>query len=282
MQPRVYKTPAIVLRQRRLADADKILTLYTARLGKIEAVAKGVRKSRSRLAGHVEPLSHAVFMLAQGKTLDVVTQVETTESFAALRDDLEAMSRALYAAELVDKFTEPRAENFALYRLLLDTLRRIAAGADMDTPLRFHEMALLTHLGYTPELDACVACRSRLEPVVNFWSAGAGGVVCRDCRVAQHATRPISPNAIKLLRLLRHGRWPDVARIHVDAELALELERALGEYVRWVLERDVRSAAFIDAVRRGARAGGRRPAEPAAPREQTVQADEPSAALPID
>jgi len=248
--PRVYKTPAIVLRHRRLGDADQILTLYTANFGKVDAVAKGVRKMKSRLAGHVEPLTHAQFMLAKGKSLDVVTQVETTEPFAALRDDLERMSRALYVCELLDKFTEPHAENFGLYRLLLDTLRRVGGDADYDTTIRFYEMALLIEMGYTPELDECVACRTRLEPVTNFWSAGAGGAVCRNCRVDETAVRPVSANAIKLLRLLRHGRWPDVARVSVDPELALELERALGEYVRWVLERDVRSAAFIDAVRR--------------------------------
>src|SRR5262245_38000095 len=75
-RPRVYATPAIVLRQRKLGDADKILTLYSANKGKLEAVAKGVRRSRSKLAGHVEPLSHANFQLAQGKSLDIVTQCE--------------------------------------------------------------------------------------------------------------------------------------------------------------------------------------------------------------
>ena len=248
--PRVYKTAAIVLRQRRLGDADKILTLYSADYGKIEAVAKGVRKSKSRLAGHVEPLSHATFLLAHGKSLDIVTQAETTESFVTVRDDLDRMSRALYACELLDKFTEPHAENFTLYRLLLDTLRRIATGADLDTPLRFHEMSLLTQMGYAPELDECVGCRARLEPVTNYWSSAAGGAVCRNCRVGESAGRPISANAIKVLRLLRHGRWPDVARVQIDPDLALELERALGEYLRWTLERDLRSAAFIDTVRR--------------------------------
>jgi DNA repair protein RecO (recombination protein O) len=255
--PRVYKTHAIVLRHRRLDDADQILTLYTANFGKIDAVAKGVRKAKSRLGGHVEPLTHAMFMLAKGKSLDIVTQVETTEPFSALRDDLDRMSRALYVCELLDKFTEPHAENFALYRLLLDTLRRVEHDSDIDTPVRYCEMALLTSMGYAPELDECVSCRKRLEPVTNFWSAGAGGAVCRDCRVESDAVRPVSANAIKLLRLLRHGRWPDVARVNVDADLALELERALGEYCRWVLERDLRSSAFIDAVRRRRAAASR-------------------------
>ena len=249
-RPRVYSTPAIVLRQRKLGDADKILTLYSASKGKLEAVAKGVRRSRSKLAGHVEPLSHANFQLAQGKSLDIVTQCETIESFADLRDDLDRMSRALYACELLDRFTEPREEHFDLYRLLLDTLRRIAARDDIDTPVRYMEMQLLHALGYRPELDECVTCRERLQPVTNYWTAGGGGVVCPRCRREEAAVRPISANAVKLLRLLLHASWNDVSRITIDASLALELERALIEYVRWVLERDVRSAAFIDTLRR--------------------------------
>lgn len=248
--PRVYATPAIVLRQRRLGDADKILTLYTARFGKIDAVAKGVRKAKSRLAGHVEPLTQATFQLAKGKSLDIVTQVETIESFQAVRDDLDRLSRGLYAAELLDKFTELREEHFDLYRLLLDTLRRIGTRPDFDTPVRFYEMALLDTLGYRPELEECVACRKSLAAVTNYWTAGGGGVVCASCRVEAEALRPLSPNALKLLRLLLHGRFSDVARVRIDPPLAAELERAMLEYVRWVLERDVRSAAFIDTVRR--------------------------------
>ncbi|HEY8173054.1 MAG TPA: DNA repair protein RecO [Dehalococcoidia bacterium] len=266
--PRVYKTPAIVLRYRKLGDTDKILTLYSSSLGKLDVVAKGVRKAKSRLAGHVEPLTQASFLLARGKSLDIVTQVETIESFQAIRDDLDRLSRAVYCCELLDKFTESHADNFALYRLLLDTLRRLATRGDLDVCVRYYEMSLLDAMGYRPELDECVTCRSRLEPVTNFWTAGGGGVVCPNCRREEMAVRPISPNAIKLMRLLLHGRFSDVARVIVDAGLASELERAMVEYVRWVLERDVRSAAFIDTVRR------RRPA-----RVSADAIDEPVAGL---
>ena len=250
--PRLYTTPAIVLRQRKLGDADKILTLYTANFGKIDAVAKGVRRTRSRMAGHVEPLAQATFQLAKGKTLDIVTQVETIESFQALRDDLERVSRALYACELLDKFTETREANFELYRLLLDTLRRMAKRdeVELELALRFYEMALLDAMGYRPELDECVTCRVGLAAVTNYWTAAGGGVVCASCRTEEAAVRPISANAVKVLRLLLHGRFSDVARVTVSEELNAELERALLEYVRWVLERDVRSAAFIDTLRK--------------------------------
>ena len=269
--PKVYSTPAIVLRQRKLGDADKILTLYSAAHGKIDVVAKGVRKTKSRFAGHVEPLTQATFLLARGKSLDVLTQVETVESFQELRDDLDRLSRALYCCELLDRFTEAHSENFALYRLLLDTLRRIGVRPDIDTAVRYYEMALLDAMGYRPELDECVTCRERLKAETNYWSAGAGGVVCPNCRRDEAAVRPISVNAVKLLRLLLHGRFSDVAAISIDATLATELERALGEYVRWVLERDIRSAAFIDTVRR------KRPRRAASQRE-----DDGLAAVTLD
>jgi DNA repair protein RecO (recombination protein O) len=248
--PRVYKTAAVVLRHRKLGESDKIITLYSPHLGKIDCVAKGVRKAKSRMAGHVEPLTQATFLLARGRTLDIVTQVETIESFQPIRGDLDRLACALYACELLDRFTEPHAANAGLYGLLLDTLHRIEKRDDAALTLRYYEMALLDEMGYRPELEECIACRARLEPVTNYWTAAGGGVACSACRRAESAVRTISPNAIKLLRLLLHGRWPDVARVNIDAALAVEMERALSEYLRWVLERDIRSAAFIDEVRR--------------------------------
>ena len=247
--PRVYKTPAIVLRQRRLGDADKIVTLYTANFGKLDAVAKGVRRVTSRLAGHVEPLSHGSFMIAHGRNLDIVTQVQTIETFQPLRDGLERLSRALYVAELVDRSTEERAENFALYRLLLNTLRRLSQREDLDLIVRFFEMALLVELGYQPELAKCVVCRRPLQSERNAWAPGVGGVVCPTCRPAEVTLRPLSANALNVLHLLQKGDFQEVARLDLAAELGEELERHLRDAIHFALDRDIRSAAFLDAVR---------------------------------
>ncbi len=262
--PRVYKTPAIVLRQRKLGDTDKIVTLYTANYGKLDAVAKGVRRPRSRLAGHVEPLTHASFLLAQGRNLDIITQAETIEPFQTIRDDLDRLGPALYAAELLDRCTEDRAENFALYRLLLDTLRRIAARAEAaPLALRFYEMALLTQLGFQPEVMTCVACRDRLDPEGTFWSAAAGGVVCRACLLPDEPVRPLSANAVKVLRVLQTAPYSEAAKLVIRPELADELERVMREYVTYVLEQEVRSASFLDAVRRTRRPRAVAPTSPA-------------------
>src|SRR6476469_7490501 len=95
--PRVYRAEAVVLRTRRLGDADRILTLFTPNLGKIDAVAKGVRKQTSRKAGHLEPRTLTSLLLAHGRSLDLVTDTQTIDSFLPLREDLERLARGLYA-----------------------------------------------------------------------------------------------------------------------------------------------------------------------------------------
>jgi DNA repair protein RecO (recombination protein O) len=156
--PKLYKTTAVVLRQRKLGEAGKILTLFTPNLGKLDAVAKGVRRPKSKLAGHVEPLTYTTFLLAKGRDLDIVTQAQALEAFLPLREDLERTGRALYVAELVDRFTPDRQESYPIFRLLLETLQRLATSDRLDIALRFFEMRLLDCLGYRPQLDECVTC----------------------------------------------------------------------------------------------------------------------------
>ena len=175
--PRLYKTEAIVLRQRKLGEADRILTLHTPAYGKLDAKAKGVRKTTSRMSGHLQPLSRCMVQLARGRTsLDVIAGCDTLESFQALREDLDRLSRALYAAELADRFLAERVESMATYRLLLDTLRRLQDG-NADTALRYYEMRLLEQSGFRPELERCLGCERALRPL----SESDVAAPCPDC-----------------------------------------------------------------------------------------------------
>ncbi len=248
--PRVYRAEAVVLRQRRLGEADRIITLYTPNLGKIDAVAKGVRKQTSRKAGHLEQLTLTSLLLAHGQNLDVITQSETVESFMPLREDLERLARGLYAAELVDRFTELRSESYPILRLLVDTLQRLSTGDVHDMTVRYFESQLLGHLGYRPQLWRCVACRGGLKPVTNSVSAALGGVVCPECRHTHIGLWRLSVNALKVLRLLDRDSFEAAARLRLAPDLMQEIELLLRGYVRHVLEQNPRSLEFVDAVRR--------------------------------
>jgi DNA repair protein RecO (recombination protein O) len=258
-RPRVYKEQAIVLRQRKLGEADKIVTLYTAHKGKVDAVAKGVRRTKSRLAGHLEPLTHGAYLLAEGRELDIVTQAETVEAYAALREDLERLSRGLYCAELVERLTPERSEGNPIFRLLAETLGYLDSTPDYELAVRRFELRLLSELGYRPSLGECAVCGKRLEPEQNFWSVDAGGGVCPACADDSLRLAPLSLNALKLLRLLQRAPFEEVTRVRVSGVLGAELETCLGDYVRYVLEREVRSARFVETLRQ-TRVGGSTPA----------------------
>ena len=246
----MYKTEAIVLRGRRLGEADRILTLYTPGFGKIDAKAKGVRKTTSRMSGHLQPLTRCMLQLAQGHASDVVTGCETLESFQGIREDLERLSRALYACELVDRMLPDRLPGYVTYRLLLDTLRRLDKDENADSVLRFFEMRLMDQSGFRPQLEVCVACSQALPPEQNFFAPQAGGAVCRACVPGLAGPRVLSLNGLKVLRLLQRGPYNDIARLKMAPELSEEVERHLRSYIVTVLERDVNSAAFIEKLRR--------------------------------
>ncbi len=249
-RPRVYKTQAIVLKQRKLGEADKIMTLFCANRGKVDAVAKGVRRTKSRLAGHLEPLTLGSYLVAEGRELDIITQAETVDAFAPLREDLERLSRGLYCAELVERLLPDRSEANPVFLLLKDTLERLCREEQYDLAVRWFEMRLLDDLGYRPSLETCAVCDRRLEPVQNYWSTAAGGVVGPECVAEGLQLSPLSLNGLKVLRLLQRSPFAEAARVRVSPTLGGEVEDCLAGHIRYVLEREVRSARFVQDLRR--------------------------------
>jgi len=239
-----------VLKRINLGEADKILTLYTPNLGKLSAIAKGVRRPRSKMGGHLELLTHCSLMLARGQNLDIITQSETISSFLPLRDNLWRASLALYAAELVEQLTAEHVENYPVYKLLLDTLHRLCETKDGELTLRYFELNLLTHLGYKPELHQCLGCKSPLEPTTNFFSTSGGGMLCPACREKEPLSQPISLNALKVMRFLQQSDYPRASRVRISEELSRELESLMRHYIRYTLEREVKSVAWLDRLRR--------------------------------
>jgi DNA repair protein RecO (recombination protein O) len=247
---RLYKTEAIILRQRRFADADRFLTIYSPTYGKIDVKARGVRRTTSRMSGHLQPLTRCMLQLAQGHAGDVVAGCETIESFPRLREDLDRLSRGMYAAELIERFVPERVPGYVTYRLLLDTLRRLEESGDSDLVLRFTEMRLLDQGGFRPQLDACVGCSAALQPEQNFFGPQSGGALCRACAAGIVGPRTLTVDALKVLRLLQRASYNDVARLKLSDELSVEIERHLRSYIVCVLERDVNAAGFIERLRR--------------------------------
>ena len=248
-KPRTYQTEAIIIKKTRLGEADSILTLYTPHLGKIQGFAKSLRKPKSKLAGHLELLTHSLVSLARGRNLDTITGSQTISSFLPLKSDLELTSHALYAIELVNQFTADHIENYPLFQLLLETLDRLCQANDKELVLRYFELHLLNEVGYRPQFQRCVSCGSTLEPITNSFCPSAGGTLCPDCSQSQPSTYSLSVNALKVLRLLQSSDYSTVGRLKINPELSRELEGVMRTYLRYLLEREVKSAAWLDTLK---------------------------------
>ena len=247
--PRVYQTEAIIIKRTKLGEADRILTLYTPDLGKIKAVAKGTRRPKSKLGGHVELLTHSLLMLARGRNLDIITQAQAIDSFLPLKDDLERTSYGLYISELVDSFTAENIENRRLFSLFLDTLHQLSQTRDGEPVLRYFELHILDHLGYRPRLQQCASCGSPLQPIANFFSSSQGGALCHDCGYQEPIARPLSLTALKVLRLWQNCDYATASRVRINPHLSSELEQVLREYIKYLLERQLKSTAWLDELK---------------------------------
>ena len=248
-KPRNYQTEAIIIKKTKLGEADSILTLYTPHLGKIQGFAKSLRKPRSKLAGHLELLTYSLVSLARGRNLDVITGSQTTNSFLPLKSDLWLTSCALYVTELVNQFTADHIENYPLFQLLLGTMEQLCQAGNKELTLRYFELRLLNEVGYRPQLQQCVSCQLPLEPITNSFCPSSGGMLCPNCSPSQPLTYPLSVNAQKVLRLLQSSDYQTTSRLKIDAELSRELEKAMSGYLKYLLEREVKSAAWLDTLR---------------------------------
>jgi len=238
-----------------LGEADRIVTFYSRDVGKIRAVAKGVRRTTSRSAGHLEPFTLSDVMFAVGRELDVISQADTLEAFRAVREDLVLTTHAYYLAEMVDLLTEDRMENRAVFDVLVDGLRDLdgaasSAGAEGSAEARLVlivcHLRLLEALGYRPELRECVTCRVTIEPERNQFSALIGGVLCPGCGPLEPSARAVGTSVLKLLRYVQHsdGRRSVV----VPAPVAREAEVLLRAYAEHIVERRLRSPSLIARI----------------------------------
>jgi len=246
---RTYQTEAIIIKRIKLGEADRILTIYTPEFGKLKAVAKGTRRPKSKLGGHVELLTHSRLMLARGRNLDIITQAQTIDNFLPIKDDLDRLSRGLYLAELIDSFTGEHIEDRQLFYLLLETLKQLSQTTDCEPVLRYFELNLLDDLGYRPQLQHCTECNSALKPENNFFSSQMGSVLCHKCGFNEPMARPVSLNALKVLRLWQNCNFTAAMKVKINRELSAELEQTMREYIRYLLEKQLKSTAWLDRLK---------------------------------
>ena len=219
------KTEAVVLRSIRYGEADRVLHLYTPDRGRIGAIAKGVRRVKSRLGGRLEPLMRSRLMLHQGRgELCTISQADTVHPHAALRERRGSLERAVQACDAVLRLLDSGEANQPAYNLLCHELALLDAdpGAATRAQALAFRAKLLLAAGFAPELSSCASCGDTEE--LGAFSPSAGGVVCASCEAVSF---PLGPEAHEFL-VAALGRPLVEAPAAPDGALR-QVDRALGE-----------------------------------------------------
>ncbi|MDE0604129.1 MAG: DNA repair protein RecO [bacterium] len=231
----LYRDQGIVLRTYKLGEADRIVVFCTRGNGKVRAVAKGVRKTRSRFGGRLEPTSHVQVQLHRGRSeLDIVTQTETVGQFREVREDLGRLGKAMAMLEAVDRVGVDRESDGALYRMLLGGLRALDAGDSALVVPAFY-LKLLVHDGVGPEVGACASCGA--DGDLSAFDYGSGGALCRNCRRGT----PLSPDALDLMRMVLGGSLSAALALPPSPAIS-EVEHLATAAIEHHLERRLRAA----------------------------------------
>lgn len=245
---RSYRTQAVVLGHIEYGEADRILKLFTYEKGKITAIAKGVRKIRSRKAGHLEPFMLANLFLAKGRNMDIVTQAETVEPHMGIREDLERVAYASYVVELLDRFTYEEGQNVGLFRLLSNSLSRLETSPNLETVVHYYELRLLELLGFRPQLFECVDCGEKIVAQDQFFSPLVGCVVCPKCGRARSEAWPVKSDVLRYFRHLQRSKWERVTDMVIPKEVEGDLSDLIQRYLTYLLERKLNTPEFLREV----------------------------------
>lgn len=238
----LYRDEGVVLRTQKLGEADRIITILTKRTGKVRGVAKGVRRTTSRFGARLEPFSYVDLQLHSGRSLDVITQVETLRPYGqALVSDYPRYTAGTAMLETADRLTvgekEPALRQFLL---LVGGLRTLVEGVhEARLVLDAYFLRSLAVAGYAPALAECARCGA---DAVRAFAIVAGGVVCGGCRPAGAAV-PAADTIALMIALLR-GDWPTADAS--ESRNRAECSGLVAAYLQWHLEHGIRSLRHVE------------------------------------
>jgi DNA repair protein RecO (recombination protein O) len=239
----LYRDEAVVLRTQKLGEADRIVTFLTRRHGRVRAVGKGVRRTKSRFGSRLEPFMQVDAQFARGRTLDIVTQVETVQPYGeAIAGDYARYTAGTAMLETAERLVVEEMEPAVQQYLLLVAALRVLATGDRDPALVLDSFLLrsLALAGYAPTFSDCARCGAT-GPHRAF-SAGAGGMLCGACRLPGAATP--AAETVQLLGALLSGDWSVVES--VDVRYRKPASGIVAAYLHWHLERSLRSLVHVE------------------------------------
>ena len=232
---------ALIIKRNDWRENDSRVVLYTKKFGKLSLVARGSKKSGSKIAGHIEPISLVDSMILKGKAYDYLGSAICRRSYFNIKSDLNSLYFVGAAFALFDRLVKEEAEDEELFNFLISWLGNIednfALSLDKDEGellYNYFALRLLTILGYKPQLYHCLECHKKIEPGSNYFNLRLGGLICSNClMINQTKYLPnelisVSDNCIKLLRIFTETT--EYQTIKASSVLIRELSRLINDF----------------------------------------------------
>jgi DNA repair protein RecO (recombination protein O) len=246
----LYRTEGIVLKSTEYKDADKIVTIYTKSYGKIQAIAKGVRKTKSKFGSSLEVLTCVVLLIYKGRNIDIISQTEILESFFLSSKEITKFAFAVNCAEVINKLTEEREVNIGLFLLLKEVLHYLKETKDPKLLNISFKWKVLQILGYKPSLYRCCRCNKIIDDEKEiYFQINEGGIVCNDCLLKDKSSYiRVSEYFIKLVRRILITNLPIISRATIPNKRMKELERITNLYLAYHSEKYFKTEGFLKSL----------------------------------
>ncbi|MBM7614638.1 DNA repair protein RecO [Alkaliphilus hydrothermalis] len=231
----LIKTEGFVLKNKKYGETDSMLTIFTRKIGKINAIAKGARKPKSTFLAGIQPFCYSDFVFYKGKSsLYNLSQCDAREIFYCIREDLDALTYGAYLLELVEAVTNEGQTNNRLFNLLGKTLSMLAnkdqKDFELQTVVRAFEVNLLAYSGFKPHVHSCVNCNQSNFKQIKF-SHEEGGILCPKCFTVDPFASKISETTVRLANYLLNKDILEIQKLKVNEALNNELKLILKKYI---------------------------------------------------
>lgn len=252
-----HSAKAIILDKKPFREYDAIVSVFCLDKGRLDLVARGAKKSSSKLAGHIEPITLSNIMIARGRRYDYLAAAINENSFINIKNDFDKINTAGRAINIFKKLIKENEKDENLFYLLCDFLNILNSSKPPPTlKLRgasktpayaeategrqnlklffpFFTLKLLTQSGYRPELHDCVICKKKIVPNNNKFDLFKGGAVCGGCGRGGKNTVIISDNCIKALRIVINSDFEKLIKLKIDNKLEKEVEKIINAFYKY-------------------------------------------------
>lgn len=235
-----YKYTGIILNKKDIGETDRIYNIYTLEQGKISAIARGVRKAHSKLAGNLENYFLIDLTVMKNRGMGNIASSIVENNFKNIRQDYESLDKVNKTIKIFNRLIKDQEKDVETFFFLLEYLETLnysskkADNAHKQLITQGFVFKFLGSLGYKIEVNKCVKCQKILSNNKNFFDYSRGGIICESCRAGINELLPISNNSIKIIRIIFQNKISSLLKLKINPKEAKELEYISGTFINWI------------------------------------------------